>query len=315
MEISVRQINIKPKHIRTLLACGIVLVSHLNVFNRDSLVLKTRLTRDECEEILAAIKPKRPHYIMRASEFMIKPFDKISTSLELLDQALGGGIRCGQITEISGEAGAGKSNLVAQIGMIVMSPAKENGMDSSVLMIHTEGEGKLKLAIKRFKTLAQSHLDSEEVIRSHLHVMNCSNEFELIEMVNRLDETLDKIPNVKLIVIDSITCAFIQTEGDLDFRFYTKRSCRLTKLVKKLTQLAWDRKIALITTNHVSFNPKLGETRPAMGKIWSHMCQTKIYLERKDNGYGGVNRYAYVTKGAINVPSIAQLRISDRMQN
>lgn len=314
MEISVRQINIKPKYIRTLLANGILLVSHLNGFNTKSLALKTKLPTDECEEILSAIKPKRPSYVMRASELILKPFDKISTTLEDLDASLGGGIRCGQLTEISGEAGAGKSNLVAQMGVVVMSPTVAGGLSGSVLMIHTEGEGKLILTIKRYKTLARSTLGDDEIIRKNLHVMNCSSEFSLHEMVNRLNETLDKTPDVKLIIVDSITCAFIQTDGDLDYRFYMKRSHRLTKIIKILTQIAWNRRIAIVTTNHVSFNAKLGETRPAMGRLWSHMCHTKIFIERKDLGYT-VNRFAYVTKGAINTPTIAPYRISDRILN
>lgn len=314
MEISVRQIDIKPKYIRTLLLNGIVLVSHLTAFNTERLVMRTKLQRDECEEILAAIKPKRPSYVMKASELMLNPFEKISTTLEDLDICLGGGIRCGQLTEISGEAGAGKSNLAAQMGTLVMLPVKDRGLDGSVLMIHTEGEGKLMLTIKRYKTLAKASYGDEELIGKKLHVMNCSTEFELLEMVNRLNETLDSMSNVKLIIIDSITCAFIQIDGNLDYRFYTKRSLRLTKIVKTLAQLAWTRRIAIVATNHVSFNPRLGETRPAMGKIWSHLCQTKIYLERKDMGYN-VNRCAYVTKGALNAPTIALYRISDRIQN
>lgn len=314
MEISVRQTSIRPKHIRTLLVNGIVLVSHLNAFNIERLVRKTRLSRDECEEILAAVKPKRPSYVMKASELLLRPFEKISTTIDDLDAALGGGIRCGQLTEISGEAGAGKSNLAAQMGTLVMLPVRDGGLDGSVLMIHTEGEGKLLLTIKRYKTLALSSFGDEEIIRKKLHVMNCSNEFELLEMVNRLNDTLDKTANVKLIIIDSITCAFIQTEGVLDYTFYTKRSLRLTKIVKILARIAWDRRIAIVATNHVAFNMKLKETRPALGKLWSHLCQTKIFIERW-NTANDIERYVRVTKGAINTPTNALYRISDRIQS
>ena len=319
MEISVRQINIKPKYIRTLLTHSIVLVSHLNALDANKLAQRTKLKTSECEEILAAIKPKRPHYVMKASEFMVRPFDKISTLIKGLDDALGGGIRCGQITEVSGEAGAGKSNLAAEIATLVMMPKSKNGLDGHVLFIHTEGEGKLKLTIKRFNTLANSLSfsddESSDQLRKKLHVVNCSSDFELLEIANRLSDTLDKIPTVKLIIIDSITCAFIQEDQrELNFEFYTKRSLKLTKLIKTLSQLAWNRRLAILVTNHVSFNTKLGELKPAMGKLWSHMCQTKIYLERQQTSYE-LARYAYVTKGAINTPEIAQFRISDRMQS
>jgi len=304
---------------KPLITNGIVLVSHLNAFSAEKLSKKIKLSRDECEEILTAIKPKRSHYVMKASELMVEPFDKISTTILGLDESLAGGIRCGQITELSGEAGAGKSNLCAQIGVLVMMSRKQarlqglnGGNESTVLLIHTEGEGKLKLTIKRFKTLATS-MASEDIVSERLHVMNCSSEFELVEMVNRLKETLTTIPNVKLVIIDSITCAFIQLDGDIDRRFYARRSKRLTEMMKVLVQVAWDSRIAVLVTNHVSFNARLGEVRPAMGRHWSHMCQTKIYLGRKGGG-SDVTRFAHVTKGAINTPEIAQFRISDRIE-
>lgn len=314
MEVSVRQINIRPKFIRTLLAKNIVLASHLNVFNSKTLAQRTNLTQDECDEILAATKPRRPHHTIQASEYMIKPFEYIGTTLDLLDGTLGGGVRCGQLTEISGEAGAGKSNLVAHIGMKVMMPRDMGGMNSSILIIHTEGEGKLALTLKRYKSLVISTLGKDDLSRTKLHVTNCSNEFELTEMVNRLPNDLKRYEDVKLVVIDSVTCAFIQTEGDLGYNFYMKRNKKLTEIAKALLQIAWDKRIAIVITNHVSFNMKLGETRPALGKLWSHLCQTKIYLDRRNTGHG-VDRFAYVTKGALNTPLIAQFQISDRIQN
>lgn len=315
MEISVRLTNIEPKHVKILISNGIVLVSHLNAFTSTKLAKKTRLSLDECEQILSAIKPKRPHYIMKASELMIsKPFDKLSTSIEYLDVSLGGGIRCGQITEISGEAGVGKSNLAAQIATLVMLPKKDNGFDGSVLLVHTEGEGKLKLTVKRYSILARA-ADYDQLTKKKLHVVECTNEFQLLEIVNRLRNIIEERPSVKLIIIDSITCAFLGTDKEkLDHIFYNKRSRRLTSIVKKLAHLAWDKRIAVIVTNHVTYNPGLGETKPCMGKLWSHMCQTKIYLERRGTRYD-VARFAHVTKGAINTPSIAQFRISDKIQN
>jgi len=309
MEISVRQTSIRPAYIKTLLSNGILLVSHLTTFDTARLAQRTRLTLDECEQILAAIKPKRPHYVLKASELMIRPFERISTSIEGLDEVLGGGVQCGQITEISGEAGAGKSNLCAQIGILVMLAKSDKGLDGDVLLIHTEGEGKLKLAIKRFNTLAAS-IGKENLINERLHVINSCNEFKLAEIINRLPEILSQKPTVKLIIIDSITCAFISTDENPNFGFYAKRSLRLTKIVKMLTQIAWDQRIAIIATNHVSYNFKFGENRPAMGKLWSHMCQTKIYLERNNASYDIV-RFAHVTKGALNTPVVTKFRITN----
>lgn len=308
MEISLRQTKIKPTFIRQLMSKGIILESHLYTFNARRLSQKTKLSLDDCEQILAAVKPKRPHYVMQASELMLKPFDCLRTPIKELNKILGGGIKCGEITEISGEAGAGKSDICAKIAAIVMLPKEHDGLDGDVLLIHTEGEGKLKLGIKRFITLAES-VDNTTFFNNKLHVKECSNEIQLLELVNRLPTILDQKPTVKLVIIDSITCAFISIEGQQqDYEYYERRSLGLTKLIKMLASLAWDRRIAVLATNHVSFNFKSGQLRPALGEIWSHMCQTKIYLEKKNS-----KRLIHVTKGATSCPLPVPFIISNNL--
>lgn len=287
-----RQAGIRPKHIKKLLRSGILLVSHLNTFDKARLAQKTHLNQDECEQILAVVKPKRPHYIIQLSELMIKPFERISTTIKGLDDILGGGIRCGHLTEISGEAGVGKSNLCTQVSIDTIVTQNESGTSNEVLLIFTEGAGKLQLAIRRFRTLASS-IEKEDFVISRLHIKECCSEFELEEIVNRLPELLEEKPTVKLVIIDSITCAFIVTDEKPDFDFYLRRSLRLTRIAKNLARVAWDRRLAVLATNHVSYNFKEGQNRPALGKVWSHLCQTKIYLERV-----GDARYANIRKGA-----------------
>lgn len=296
MEISVRQTNLRPNLIKTLISKGIVLITHLRAFDVNRLAAKTRLSIDDCETILAAFRPKKPYVFLKASELVYRPFGTISTLTPELDTILNGGIRCGQVTEISGEAGAGKSNLCLMISANVIK-------ESEVLYIHTEGEGKLVLSIKRLKSL----VEDESLIRDNLRVINCENEYELSEIINRLPDTIEGHKNAKLVVIDSITSAFISVDS-ID---YLKRSLRLTNIMKMLAPLAWDKRLAIILTNHVSYNMKERQNRPAMGKLWSHMCQTKIFLERRDNGFHReLSRYAYVTKGASNSPSRVKFNIS-----
>lgn len=305
MEISVRQININTKYIKQLMSNGIVLMTHLLAFDRNSLASKTKLSLDECEEILNAIRPRRAFQIMKASELMIYPFDKISTPMPNLNYILDGGLHCGQLTEISGEAGVGKSNFCAEVGTLVMLPKEQGGLDSDVLYIHTEGAGKLKLCIKRFKTLTES-VGQEGLLSSKLHVMSCPNEFQLAEMANRMQDTLDDKPTVKLIIIDSVTCAFISHDTAApDFSFYARRSLALTKIVKTFANIAWDRRLSILITNHVAYDPEKGNNKPALGKYWSHMCQARIYLERR-----GHRRFAHVLKGAVKEPSPVEFTIS-----
>lgn len=313
MEISVRHTNLKPSLIRTLLSNGILLVSHLNTFDVKRLATKTKLPIDECDKILAATKPKRPHFVIKASDLLIKPFEKITTLKQGLDAILGGGIKCGQVTEISGEAGAGKSNLCSEIGTMVMLPCDKGGKDSKVMYIHTEGQGKLKLALKRFSTLVSSVVpEHDDIINNKLLVKNCFNENELIEIVSRLPEILVSSPEVKLIIIDSITCAFIQVDRKPDYEYYARRDIKLINLVKTLISVAWEKRLAVVITNHVSFDVKEGQNKPALGKVWSHMCQSKIYIERINHN-NKIYRYAHVNKGAVLSPQPIEFQITNNL--
>lgn len=303
-----RQIDLKWHHSKRLIKYGIILVKHLLNLDPKALAQKTKLSLEECEEILAAVKPRRPPYVIKASELMVRPFETVSTLVDELDMQLGGGIKTGRLIEISGEAAAGKSNLSTQIGLLVMFPDGK-GLDSEVIYLHTEGDGKLKLAIKRFQKLAKS-LDHGDLIEKKLHVKSISYEFELDAIIDRLPQSLKDKPKVKLIIIDSITNAFVSPDEVADFKHYCKRTLRLVSLVKKLYQIAWDNRVAIIITNHVAYNPKFGENRPAMGRIWSHMCQTKIYLERNVDRN---TRTARVIKGAQNSPSVIEWTIQESL--
>lgn len=311
MEISVRQTNLPPNIIRNLLNNDIILVSHLNHFTPVRLSQKLKLKITECEEILDIIKPRKPHYIVLAAELSQRPFESIKSSFDKLDWLLGGGIKTGRITEISGDAGSGKSHLCTQLSIMTQLPVDHGGLDGEVLLIHTEGEGKLKLALRRFFKLAKSILEDHDLgnelnpvkLQDKIYVINSNNAISLIDIIrNRLIEFLDKNPKIKLIIIDSITCPF-KSDPEITeppkFDYYNQRSLKLTEAVKIMSQLAWDRRIAFVVTNHVAFDMKLGYNTPALGKIWSHMSHTKVYLERLDRG-GDITRYAHVTKGAAH---------------
>lgn len=310
MEISIRLTPLDPQIIKRLLEKEIFLVSHLASFTRSRLAHKLNLTGQQCDQVLDLIRPRRPHQLTCASDLMVSKFDYIRTTIDDLDYALGGGIRCGRLTEISGEAGSGKSNICSLLSLMAACPLYDGGHDGEVLLLHTQGEGKLKLAIKRFTQLCQA-LESKARLEQRLHVKDCFNVYEFMEMINRLPDLVSQKPNVKLIVLDSITCAFASCDDTLDQKFYLKRSIKFTKFAKMMYQLAWDRNIAIVITNHVSCDIDTGSNKPALGKLWSHLCQTKIMLEKKSHA-GITKRLAHVLKGAINTSSKpAQFDITD----
>ena len=63
----------------------------------------------------------------------------ITTLSQNLDRILGGGIQLGQITEICGEAGVGKTQLCMQLCVSVQMSSHLDGLEGQAVYIDTEG--------------------------------------------------------------------------------------------------------------------------------------------------------------------------------
>lgn len=68
----------------------------------------------------------------------------LPTGCESIDELLGGGFRYGLLTEICGEASAGKTQLCLQLLLHCRLPRRLGGLASSACYICTEGIGSIK---------------------------------------------------------------------------------------------------------------------------------------------------------------------------
>ena len=58
-----------------------------------------------------------------------------STGCPIMDQTLGGGIRLGQITELYGESGCGKTQLCVQMALEVQRTFRARGQEASECVV------------------------------------------------------------------------------------------------------------------------------------------------------------------------------------
>ena len=189
----------------------------------------------------------------------------IKTGLKKLDQSLGGGIKEGLVTSISGQSATGKTQLAFQICL----NALHNGKD--ILFQDTTGEFRPERLVEmmQLQKINLSLLDRIKVNR----VTNTAQQIKY----------LSKTPfeNYSLIIVDSVT--------DLFSFEYSKKEQSLEKHISfmkymhDLSSIAVDSKIPIIVTNIVrTINKYEKENLEESISMYIH---TKIKLSKNSNGY------------------------------
>ena len=238
---------------------------------------------------------------------------RIVTSIEALDQQLGGGIPLGKVTEIAGPPGVGRTQLCFQLCANCHTPVDLDGIGADSLLIDTEGT----FSPTRMAEIASAlclHLTGQpsgairDSILSGTHVMTTRDYVELMVLVNALPTFLDKpeLNRVKLIVIDSIAFPFqitcVQppsrqqqqqqreqqqqqqqkmkvTEDDFPRLTTATRTRLICSLSQSLSTLAFTRGIAIVLTNQIASTSPV----PALGEAWGHACAVRLKCLYRQN--------------------------------
>ena len=189
----------------------------------------------------------------------------IKTQLKKLDQSLGGGIRDGLITSISGQSATGKTQLVFQICINALHDGKD------ILFQDTTGEFRPERLVEmmQLQKINPSLLDKIKVGR----ITNTAQQIQYLSTAS--------LKNYSLIIVDSIT--------DLFSFEYSKKEQSLEKHISfmkymhDLSSIAINDKIPIIITNIVrTINNHEKENLEESISMYTH---TKIKLSKNNNGY------------------------------
>ena len=189
----------------------------------------------------------------------------IKTGLKELDKFLGGGIKDGLITSISGQSATGKTQLIFQICVNALHNGKE------ILFQDTIGDFRPERLVEmmQLQKINPSLLDKIKVSR----ITNTAQQIECFSKT--------PLKNYSLIIVDSVT--------DLFSFEYSKKGQSLEKHIAfmkymhNLSSVAIDGKIPIIVTNIVrTINKHEKENLEESISMYIH---TKIKLSKNDNGY------------------------------
>lgn len=140
-----------------------------------------------------------------------------------------------------------------------------------------------------------------------IYLLRVHDSTELLAVVNRLSSLVDQCQDTKLIIIDSIAFPFRQNLHDV-----ATRTRILAGVASKLQQIAYEKNVAVVVTNHVTskftktkpnseinedkladeFDAEVGKTNasvrdvfqtatellPALGDTWSHAITNRVML-------------------------------------
>ena len=200
----------------------------------------------------------------------------IKTGLRELDRFLGGGVKEGLVTSISGQSATGKTQLTFQI---CLNALHNDGKD--ILFQDTTGAFRPERLVQmmQLQKINPSLLDKIKVNR-------ITNTEQQIQWLSKMRMSSDLL-GYSLIIIDSIT--------DLFSFEYSKKEQSLEKHISfmkymhDLSNIAIDAKIPIIVTNIVrsrfenwSVNKREKENIEESISMYIH---TKIKLSKNNNGY------------------------------
>lgn len=191
--------------------------------------------------------------------------DCLPCGCNAIDLLLCGGFESGIITQVYGESGTGKSNIVMQLSVAAVSRGKR------VIFIDTEG-----FSGERFKQIAGP--GAEEIAKKIMIFEPMSLEQQAVSI-----RESSKIAgrDLGLVILDSATSLYrvlLEAEDNRTIR----RTLNLQ--LSELQEISRRHRIPVVITNQVYTDIESKSLRPLGGRGLEHMCKTIVLLEKRGEG-------------------------------
>ncbi|CAM9287855.1 unnamed protein product [Chrysoparadoxa australica] len=222
----------------------------------------------------------------------------VLTFSRAVDGMLGGGVKRGEVTEVCGLPGTGKTQLAMQCALDCQIPTTMGGQGGEAVYIDSEGSFTYERAAQMAEAVAL-HLKKAAQARSGgaatdaivhalavtqdrllagIHVFRVHNYREQLAVQQALSEFLREHPKVCLVVVDSISFHFRHSLIDNGLR-----TRLLSKMAQHWNKLAQEHSIAVLMVNQMTTRvdrQSEGGSRlvPALGESWAHVATSKMML-------------------------------------
>ena len=219
-----------------------------------------------------------------------QPGKFLSSRCVLLDRALGGGLKRGEVTEVAGESSAGKTQFCLHFCFEAAARGEE------VVYIVTEGA----FPSVRLDQMVTSRQRPD--IRDKILIHQVRNVHHLFSVVgSELKDLMVNNKDISLVIIDSVAGIL---RYDSDVGTGVERGAIIHKLGQTLLDTAIQHRVALVAVNQVT---DIAEERrcgayswgrgqvPSLGGAWAQYPHTRLWLTK--------------TRLAVKSSAIAVLRV------
>ncbi|MDR2855883.1 MAG: DNA repair and recombination protein RadA [Methanomicrobiales archaeon] len=213
---------------------------------------------------------------------------KLSTRVPEIDTLLGGGFETQAISEMYGEFGSGKSQIVHQLAVNVQLPVEMGGLGGSAIYIDTENTFRPERIEQMVHGLEIEGADPQDFLKN-IHVaraQSSDHQMLLVENSRELAEELKKAGKpFKLLIVDSLTGLFRSEyagRGTL-----AERQQKLNRHMHDIFKLCDEYNAIGLVTNQVQSNPAVffgDPTKPVGGNIVGHTATFRVYLRKSKAG-------------------------------
>jgi DNA repair protein RadA len=283
--------GVGPSTAEKLREAGYLTVESVATTSPAELAEITEISESTAKKIIKAAREKADIDAFKTGKDIFeqrKEVKKLSFRVPDLDILMGGGIETQAITEMYGEFGSGKSQIVHQMAVNVQLPEKEGGLNGSVIYIDTENTFRPERIEQMVNGLGIDGLDPQEIL-NNIHIARAhtsDHQMLLVEHSRELAAELKESEKpFKLFIIDSLTAHFraeYAGRGTL-----APRQQKLNRHMHDLFRLIDEYNAIALVTNQVMSNPAVffgDPTKPIGGNIVGHTATFRIYLRKSKGG-------------------------------
>ncbi|NXM51848.1 RA51D protein, partial [Illadopsis cleaveri] len=216
----------------------------------------------------------------------------LPTGSPSLDQLLDSGLYTGEVTELMGAPGSGKTQVCLGIAASVSL-----GLKQHVLFLDSTGGF---TASRLYQMLQARTEDEEEQARQvlgrlrlcfvlqleALQRIQVVRVFNIYELLSALQELRDRLSQqvvsstgpLKMVLLDSVSAVVSPLLGGRQ----SEGLALMMQLSRELKTLAREFSLAVVVTNQVTRDSSSGPLKPALGRSWSFVPSTRVLLESKE---------------------------------
>ncbi|CAJ0598169.1 unnamed protein product [Cylicocyclus nassatus] len=198
-----------------------------------------------------------------------------------LDNLIGGGFFPGCVTEISGEAGCGKSQICMQFAAVTIAEGRK------VVCIETERG----FSVKRVREILKLHTNEVDEAMQRLLISSPSTMEQMMNILGKLEHSTQQLDETSVVIVDAIATFFRGCTEKEDFQ-------KWRNVLTMLYNIALHHNIAVIYVNHITTRPdsSSGEwtTTPFLAKGSSRRPTIQLWLDRSTTESGTIRRISVV---------------------